>query len=73
MEYSDSLRAERFWIRTSVGTRDSYFSTTVQTDPRAHLASRKVGTEEAWRLKPNSIERWGSNRLERYLHSPYVP
>jgi len=76
--YSDSLRAERFAVRTPVGTR---FSATVQAGCGAHLASRVMGTGSLSGVKrtvrevehppPCSAEVKG--RLEQYLYSTSVP
>jgi len=76
--YSDSLRAERFGVRTPVGTR---FSATVQAGSGAHLASRVMGTGSLPGVKrtvrgvenPPPCSAEVKERLEQYLYSTSVP
>jgi hypothetical protein len=76
--YSDSLRAERFGVRGSVGTR---FSATVEADPGDHPASCIMGTGSLPGVKltvrgvdnPPSWSAEVKERVQKYLYSPTVP
>ena len=53
--YSDSLRAGRIRVRTSVAARDFFFSTPVQTGPGAYPGSCTMSTETLLEIKRSPL------------------